>query len=113
MTFIVQFSFYVINPKIVLFCLEQCISSKLNDPSKMPITHISVGRRSTDASRRASKYDIFVTDFFLTFCNLVDDYDEPRYMALNSYDNCKNNMNFTSFVFLTDVLILFLSITCI
>ena len=20
---------------------------------------------------------------------LVDDYDEPRYMALNSYDNCK------------------------
>lgn len=35
--------------------IEQCISSKLNDPSKMPITHISVGRRSTDASRRASK----------------------------------------------------------
>ncbi|CAO3630852.1 unnamed protein product [Mucor hiemalis] len=49
---------------------KQCISSKLNDPSKMPITHISVGRRSTDASRRA-----------------IDDYDEPRYMALNSYDN--------------------------
>ncbi|KAI8646785.1 WD40-repeat-containing domain protein [Parasitella parasitica] len=49
---------------------KQCISSKLNDPSKMPITHISIGRRSTDASRRA-----------------IDDYDEPRYMALNSYDN--------------------------
>ncbi|GAA5816702.1 hypothetical protein MFLAVUS_010234 [Mucor flavus] len=49
---------------------KQCISSKLNDPSKMPITYISVGRRSTDASRRA-----------------IDDYDEPRYMALNSYDN--------------------------
>ncbi|KAG2211100.1 hypothetical protein INT46_004699 [Mucor plumbeus] len=49
---------------------KQCISSRLNDPSKMPITHISVGRRSTDASRRA-----------------IDDYDEPRYMALNSYDN--------------------------
>ncbi|KAI8048748.1 WD40-repeat-containing domain protein [Gilbertella persicaria] len=49
---------------------KQCISSKLNDPSKTPITHISVGRRSTDASRRA-----------------IDDYDEPRYMALNSYDN--------------------------
>ncbi|KAI8882246.1 WD40 repeat-like protein [Backusella circina FSU 941] len=49
---------------------KQCISSKLNDPGKMPITHISIGRRSTDASRRA-----------------VDDYDEPRYMAVNSYDN--------------------------
>ncbi|KAI8384092.1 WD40-repeat-containing domain protein [Blakeslea trispora] len=49
---------------------KKCISSILNDPSKMPITHISVGRRSTDASRRA-----------------IDDYDEPRYMALNSYDN--------------------------
>ncbi|OBZ84872.1 WD repeat-containing protein 5 [Choanephora cucurbitarum] len=49
---------------------KECISCILNDPSKMPITHISVGRRSTDASRRA-----------------IDDYDEPRYMALNSYDN--------------------------
>ncbi|KAI9487453.1 MAG: WD40-repeat-containing domain protein [Benjaminiella poitrasii] len=49
---------------------RQCISSKLNDPSKMSITHITIGRRSTDASRRA-----------------IDDYDEPRYMALNSYDN--------------------------
>ncbi|KAI8972008.1 WD40-repeat-containing domain protein [Mycotypha africana] len=49
---------------------RQCISSKLNDESKMPITHISIGRRSTDASRRA-----------------INDYDEPRYMAVNSYDN--------------------------
>ncbi|KAI8981083.1 WD40-repeat-containing domain protein [Pilobolus umbonatus] len=49
---------------------KQCISSKLNDGSKMPITHIAIGKRSTDASRRS-----------------IDDYDEPRYMAVNSYDN--------------------------
>ncbi|KAG1219422.1 hypothetical protein G6F35_007502 [Rhizopus arrhizus] len=49
---------------------KQCISNRVNDHGQMPITHISVGRRSTDASRRA-----------------IDDYDEPRYMAVNSYDN--------------------------
>ncbi|KAG1459361.1 hypothetical protein G6F56_006178 [Rhizopus delemar] len=49
---------------------KQCISNRTNDHSEMPITHISVGRRSTDASRRA-----------------IDDYDEPRYIAVNSYDN--------------------------
>ncbi|OAD77205.1 hypothetical protein PHYBLDRAFT_78991 [Phycomyces blakesleeanus NRRL 1555(-)] len=49
---------------------KQCISAVANDSGKMPITHISIGRRRTDASRRA-----------------VDDYDEPRYMAVNSYDN--------------------------
>ncbi|KAL1927911.1 hypothetical protein VTP01DRAFT_3316 [Rhizomucor pusillus] len=47
-----------------------CISSTLNDPAKMPISHITIGRRRTDAARRA-----------------VADYDEPRYMAVNSYDN--------------------------
>ncbi|KAG0170902.1 hypothetical protein DFQ28_001421 [Apophysomyces sp. BC1034] len=50
--------------------MKQCISSVLNDNGKMPITHIAIGRRRTDASRRA-----------------IDDYDEPRYMAVNSYDN--------------------------
>ncbi|KAI8393426.1 WD40-repeat-containing domain protein [Radiomyces spectabilis] len=49
---------------------RQCISETQNDPGKMPITHICIGRRRTDASRRA-----------------IDDYDEPRYMAVNSYDN--------------------------
>jgi COMPASS component SWD3 len=39
--------------KYIHFIKEQCISSKSNDPGKMPITHISIGRRSTDASRRA------------------------------------------------------------
>ncbi|CAO3697574.1 unnamed protein product [Rhizopus microsporus] len=49
---------------------KQCISNRQNDHTQMPITHISIGRRSTDASRRA-----------------INDYDEPRYMAVNSYDN--------------------------
>ncbi|KAI8339023.1 WD40-repeat-containing domain protein [Chlamydoabsidia padenii] len=49
---------------------RECIAEKENDKEKMPITHISIGKRRTDASRRA-----------------VDDYDEPRYMAVNSYDN--------------------------
>ncbi|ORZ23986.1 WD40-repeat-containing domain protein [Absidia repens] len=49
---------------------RMCISATENDQDKMPITHISIGKRRTDASRRA-----------------VDDYDEPRYMAVNSYDN--------------------------
>ncbi|KAI8078625.1 WD40-repeat-containing domain protein [Halteromyces radiatus] len=49
---------------------RKCISATDNDQEKMPITHISIGKRRTDASRRA-----------------VDDYDEPRYMAVNSYDN--------------------------
>ncbi|SAM09249.1 hypothetical protein [Absidia glauca] len=49
---------------------RKCISETENDKGKMPITHISIGKRRTDASRRA-----------------VDDYDEPRYMAVNSYDN--------------------------
>lgn len=49
---------------------QKCISSTPNDTGKMPITHITIGRRRTDAARRA-----------------VDDYDEPRYMAVNSYDN--------------------------
>ncbi|KAI7861853.1 WD40-repeat-containing domain protein [Spinellus fusiger] len=49
---------------------RQCISAVANSPTPMPITHISIGRRRTDASRRA-----------------VDDYDEPRYMSVNSYDN--------------------------
>lgn len=30
-----------------------CISSTLNDPAKMPISHITIGRRRTDAARRA------------------------------------------------------------
>ncbi|CDH60107.1 wd repeat domain [Lichtheimia corymbifera JMRC:FSU:9682] len=47
-----------------------CISSTTNGTSNMPISHITIGRRRTDAARRA-----------------VDDYDEPRYMAVNSYDN--------------------------
>ncbi|KAI9276946.1 WD40-repeat-containing domain protein [Phascolomyces articulosus] len=49
---------------------QTCISSAANGTGKMPITHITIGRRRTDASRRA-----------------VDDYDEPRYMAVNSFDN--------------------------
>ncbi|KAI8064541.1 WD40-repeat-containing domain protein [Gongronella butleri] len=47
-----------------------CISTTNNDQGNMPITHIAIGKRRTDASRRA-----------------VDEYDEPRYMAVNSYDN--------------------------
>ncbi|KAI8145099.1 WD40-repeat-containing domain protein [Fennellomyces sp. T-0311] len=49
---------------------QTCISTTANGTGKMPITHITIGRRRTDASRRA-----------------VDDYDEPRYMAVNSFDN--------------------------
>ncbi|CAO3606834.1 unnamed protein product [Cunninghamella echinulata] len=49
---------------------RKCISYISNESDHMPITHITIGKRRTDASRRA-----------------VDDYDEPRYMAVNSYDN--------------------------
>ncbi|ORX48481.1 WD40 repeat-like protein [Hesseltinella vesiculosa] len=49
---------------------RSCISITENDQDRMPITHITIGKRRTDASRRA-----------------VDEYDEPRYMAVNSYDN--------------------------
>lgn len=55
----------------------------------MPITHISIGRRSTDASRRASKNLCLVYPHLIDHFKLVNDYDEPRYMAVNSYDNCK------------------------
>jgi hypothetical protein len=33
--------------------VEQCVTSTLNDPNKKSISHIAVGRRTTDASRRA------------------------------------------------------------
>lgn len=32
----------------------------------------------------------FIYPHSIDHFKLVNDYDEPRYMAVNSYDNCKN-----------------------
>ncbi|KAH8548820.1 WD40-repeat-containing domain protein [Umbelopsis sp. PMI_123] len=49
---------------------RKCVKETIFDHSRNPISHITVGRRMTDATRRS-----------------LNDYDEPRYMAINSYDN--------------------------
>jgi len=49
---------------------RKCVKQTIYDQSRNPISHITVGRRLTDATRRS-----------------LNDYDEPRYMAINSYDN--------------------------
>ncbi|CAM0135917.1 unnamed protein product [Umbelopsis sp. WA50703] len=49
---------------------QKCVKETVYDHNRNPISHITVGRRLTDATRRS-----------------LNDYDEPRYMAINSYDN--------------------------